>query len=116
MPTWPGAVPDNGLIAGYSERTEDNVARFQPEVGPAKLRRRSSVPTTVLQFSQIMTFVAYDALVTFYQTDLKDGTLSFTRNHPRTGISGTFLFMVPPSLAPASSALAAVSLQLRELV
>lgn len=115
MATWPVAVPDVGLIAGYTERPENNLARFQPEVGPAKLRRRSSIISTILTFSQIMTYTQYDALITFYQTDIKDGSLEFTRNHPRTGVSGTFLFMAPPSSQPASNTLTAVSLQLRQI-
>ena len=115
LPTpWPVGVPESALISGYSEQVEDNVARFQPEVGPAKLRRRTSFSQTVYQFGLIMTTTEYDSLLTFYRTTLKDGTLSFKRKHPRTQVaSKTFLFMKPPTSVPVSATLMSVSLALR---
>lgn len=94
--TWPGTVPEEELAGTFTEEIEDNRATFGPEVGPPKLRRRSSVPTAVLSWEQHLTAAQFAALRTFYETTLQDGVLTFTRTHPRTGASGTFRFTGPP--------------------
>lgn len=96
---WPGTVPTAALYedSSYNESGETNVAETKPQVGPPQRRRRSSVPTKLITFSTLMTFTQWDALVTFYETILFDGTDFFTRPHPRTGSTITCTFETRPS-------------------
>lgn len=99
MPAWPSSVPQDALLSSYGERPQRNVASFQPDTGIAIERRRSSVSTDDIAFEQILDNDEWEALLAFYRDDLKDGTLTFTRNHPRTGDAGvTFKFVEAPVL------------------
>jgi len=95
---WPAAVNTNWLQQGYSEEPENNVAKFQPDVGPEKLRRRTSLPTKLISYNGLYTSDEWDALLTFYSTTLLDGTQQFTVTHQRTGGNGTWMFTAPPKL------------------
>lgn len=114
---WPSNVSQYATINSYSEKPQRNVASFQPEFGPPKERRRSSISVDVLQFRTEMTFAAYDILLAFYRTDLNDGTLEFTRKHPRNlaGADQTFVFTAEPELTAIGPDYGAVSLSLLRL-
>ncbi|MCF2522349.1 hypothetical protein [Bradyrhizobium sp. G127] len=97
---WPIDVPLRTLQSGYSEAPEKNTADFQPEVGPPKTRRRTSISSDVITCSGNFSSEEWDALVAFYRTTLADGSLPFTRAHPRSGLSMTFKFTGdPPKLS-----------------
>lgn len=100
MPAWPSSVPQDALLSSYGERPQRNVASFQPDTGIAIERRRSSVSTDDITFEQILVEAEWEDLLAFYRDDLKDGTLTFTRSHPRTGDAGvTFKFVEAPAFA-----------------
>lgn len=96
---WPATVPQWHLHTSYSERPQRNVASFQPDSGIAIERRRSSVSTDDMAYDLALDSTQYDALLTFYRDTLKDGTLPFTRQHPRTGEDITCKFTEAPALA-----------------
>lgn len=89
---WPAAVNQFVQTQSYGETPDTNVAQFQPEVGAPKLRRRMSISSDSFSFDVWMTGAEYAAWLAFYRTNLADGTLQFTRQHPRTLAIGTFIF------------------------
>jgi hypothetical protein len=127
MPTsinWPSnltqvinAISNSG--GNYAEVPEQNIAEFQPEVGPPKRRRRSGVATIMYDCTMTLSPSAYDTLMTFYTTTLLDGTLTFNRNLPRdpTGSLGTFEFMFtsPPAYKAIDPLYADVAFQMRKM-
>jgi hypothetical protein len=84
---WP-AVNQVVLRASVSEKPERNVRSFQPEFGPPMEGRRTSVSTDVFAFTGRVTSNEWDTLMAWYRDTLKDGSLTFTRNHPRTAAAG----------------------------
>ena len=75
--TWPASLPQQPLV-GAAVPVRDNKITSQTDVGPDKVRRRSTVAggetsyTFALTFEQALTFKG------FYEDDLKDGVLPFT--------------------------------------
>lgn len=117
--TWPGDVPTSALVedSSYDEKGEDNLVRQQPLVGPEQTRRRSYVPSQPIVFSTIMTFDEYDIFIDWYVNTLLNGSLLFTRPHPRkTTETITAQFMdYPASGPPISSSQYQVQIQIRSL-
>lgn len=112
---WPSGVPEWALAGSLSERVEVNVAEFQPEVGPPVRRRRTSVPTTLLSFEQVLTPAQYATLYSWYTSTLKDGSLSFNLTHPRTGTATECVFVSPPEYSEQTLGALRVSYSLRTL-
>lgn len=100
---WPGGVNQNAQVRSYGEAPDDNVARFNPEVGPPKTRRRMSISTDTLSFDLILTSSEYDTFIAFFRSTIIDGTLPFTFTHPRTSVVTTFVFVSPPKLSALSA-------------
>lgn len=96
MATWPATLPDEFLEEGFSETLGDNTVRYQPDVGPPQLRRRATASPRRITGVMRMTAAQVDTHDTFYVTTLKDGSLSFDWNHPRTGAAATFIYSAPP--------------------
>jgi len=88
LATWPVTVTLYLKQSDYRERPERTVDAFQVDHGPALENRATSVPTTVISGTiQCRTAAEYTDLLEFYQDDLRDGILHFTRAHPRTGVA-----------------------------
>lgn len=92
---WPVSVTQNCVRGSYREAPDENVARFQPEVGPSKMRRRMSISSKQIQFESVLSLAECATLDTFWRTTLKDGTLPFTRKNPRNGATETYIFAGP---------------------
>lgn len=114
---WPsGQIPLRALQSSYAEQPENNRLKYEPELGPPKLRRRSTVRADTISFETHMTQAQYDALMTFYTADLENGTLTFTRQHPRTFAADVeFMFSAPPTFAVLGGNLYRVTLSLLKL-
>ena len=95
---WPAWIKQAALQNGYGEEPEVNVASFQPEVGPAKLRRRTSMPNETMTFSYQYDASDWEDLKNFYKGTLSDGTQPFTMTHPRTGTVATWVFTAAPKV------------------
>lgn len=93
---WPAAVPQGYKIDTLNVRLQRNVADFEAEVGPPLGRRRSSLQMEDHSYERDLTETQYAALKSFYKDDLKDGTLQFTRTHPRTGADIVCKFVEAP--------------------
>lgn len=78
---WPPSLPQRPLDS-YSETSGVMVIRTQPDLGPAKQRRRAQRPDTMsLQFN--MSTAQVEILREFVQDTLR-GTIRFGFTHPRT--------------------------------
>lgn len=78
---WPPSLPQRPL-SSYSESTGVMVIRTQPDLGPAKQRRRASRPD-VLNVQFDLSTAQCETLRTFIQDTLR-GTTRFGFTHPRT--------------------------------
>ncbi len=110
METWPSSLPVYPLVNGYSEVADRNVASFQPDIGPTIDRRRSSVASSVINFSLLLSVSEVSTLMTWYRDNLKDGVLPFINMHPRTQSSVIMRFNSAPQISAASYSLFNVSM------
>lgn len=115
MATWPVSLPQNPLFAGYSEGTIDTSIRSSMAVGPAKVRRRISAGPTDINMQFLMTAAQLSDFITFYETTLLSGSLSFTMNHPRTGSSETWRIKKAPRWTKQSPTLYLIPLEMELL-
>lgn len=77
MPSWPASLPQNFLAEGFSIRAPDNLIRSNNDVGPAKLRRRSTSAVTEISGTLRMSEAQWSMFQAFYETDLAYGAVSF---------------------------------------
>ena len=89
---WPATLPQCPVLNGFSEQRQRNVVAFTPDVGPPKMRRRSTASSTLTSVAYRMTKTQLDAFNTFYETTLADGSLPFDWRHPVTGVTYTWVF------------------------
>jgi hypothetical protein len=90
--TWPANIPQCPIQNGFSEQRQPNTVAFTPDVGPPKVRRRS----TAVGVSTAVTFRMTNAeklnFDTFFETTLADGSLPFDWPHPVTKVVYTWCF------------------------
>lgn len=114
MPTWPASLPQCPVLP-VQETPQNNVAAFQPFVGDAKTRRRSTAngamlgATFAILRSQLATFDV------FYGDDLKDGALAFDWRHPVTGVTQSWKFEAPPQKTWVAPTRVLIAVRLRML-
>lgn len=96
MATWPATIPQEPVAGGWDEVPDNNLAKFAPEVGREKRRRRYTGAGSTAQARFSMTDAQYATLLAFYRDDCKDGALPFTWDHPVTGETREWLFDSPP--------------------
>ena len=89
---WPTTLPQCPVLNGFSEQKQPNVASFLPDVGPPKLRRRSTAAGWATDVAFRMTNAQVLTFNTFYETTLFDGTLPFDWAHPITKVNYSWMF------------------------
>lgn len=94
---WPSGLPFFAEHGSWQEGTEPNVSDFQVEVGPAKRRRRTYLPSTRLQFTRIISGTELAMFLDFFEGTLRSGVYNFTAIDPRTGVLTEYQFMQAPS-------------------
>jgi hypothetical protein len=67
------------------------------EVGPPKVRQRSTAGYYSQTYNFQMTKAHLDTLMTFYITTCEGGALDFEYTHPRLATTQNFRFLSPPS-------------------
>jgi len=97
---WPTEL--NGMIldGSYNETPPENSIRTKMDVGPAKVRRRSTSGIRPVSFSLFLTNANVVILDDFYDSTLSSGSETFTFYAPRTKASGTYRFVTRPTYAP----------------
>lgn len=98
---WPVGLTTKALWQdSYAESYADNVIRSPMDVGPAKLRRRTTAAPYPLLMVQQYSTTDVSTFDTFFKTTLAYGSLSFTLTHPRTGGSVEARYTAPPRITP----------------
>lgn len=99
--TWPVTLPTDFDVNGYNEKEPDNSITQKMEVGPSKMRRRSTAKPRPIKGQRVYTNAQVEILSTFYQDTLFSGVLTFDGLlHPRTGATVDWQFVSPPSYVP----------------
>ena len=88
---WPASLPQ-GVVRGVQRNPLPNVVSFGTEVGPGKVRRRSTARVMRISASAVLTAAQAAIFEGFFQNDLQDGALSFSMNDPTDGTTGTWRF------------------------
>lgn len=96
MATWPSTLPQVPLQSGYEEGTIDTTIRSSMDVGPAKVRRRTSAGVRPIKFNFMLTSSELEDLIEFYEDTLMSGAIHFTWDHPRTGVNEKWRFTKAP--------------------
>ena len=99
--SWPISLPDAN-VSGYQETFPDTVIRSTMDVGPDKIRRRTTAAVRKFRLSYDLTRAEVETLNTFYETSVEGGALPFTMKSPRTEDTETFRFMAPPDVSAMS--------------
>lgn len=94
MATWPAGLPQTFSGQGYSESLPEMTIRTSMDVGPDKVRLRSTAAPRVVTGSMRMTTAQLATLETFVKTTTNGGADSFTFPY-RTG-SQTARFLATP--------------------
>ena len=102
MPAWPSDLPQRPLVEGFSETAPTLTVRSPMDVGPAKVRRRVTAGVTQLKCAFRLSTTQRASLLTFWQTTLAGGALSFTWTHPISGAAITCRIVEPPAFTPAA--------------
>lgn len=95
--TWPSGLPDAPRPGGFREVVPRSSVRTQMDVGPAKLRRRSTGNVRFFQCIFELTLAQVATLDTFFITTLTGGSEAYNFDHPRTGATAEYRFLEPPS-------------------
>ena len=103
MADWPATIPWEFLTDGASGGFGDNALRSSMDVGPAKLRRRSTAAPDRFTGDLLITATQYGYIDTFYKTTLGYGALPFDGLHPVTGAAAEMQFLAPPACRPTDS-------------
>lgn len=115
MATWPSTLPQDFIEAEWRESPPDNLIRSSMDVGPDKVRRRSTSNPRPVSARMIMTTAQVATFETFYITTLISGSLTFDIDHPRTETEVEMRFVTPPEYTPAGGGYWWVDMQLEIL-
>lgn len=117
MPSWPATLPAAPLMNGLGMTPQPNVISFGTEVGPGKVRRRSTARVSALAAGLLLTQDQLEDFLAFFRDDLKDGALSFDWTDHVEGDAASFRFLPtdPYRVALAGRALWSVTLNLMRL-
>ena len=85
MPTWPASLPQSMEVEGYQESFPEQRLSSGMEIGPPKVRRRTTAAPTPISGQIVLDATQLATLETFIDSDLAGGALAFDMPHPRTG-------------------------------
>jgi len=95
---WPaGLVNVIPLRDGFEQTSPNNVIRQDMDVGPAKIRARSTAGYRQQKNMIVVTAAELAIFITFYETTLKYGALDFLWDDPITGSEFIYRFVEPPN-------------------
>ena len=113
MNSWPESLPQIPDQSGYSEQPVDDVLRTDTEIGPAKVRARTTATPTNLSLTMALTATQCATFDTFYRANR---ALSWSWKHPRTQVSATFRFRGSPKYGDPDGLYISVSFDVEVLV
>jgi hypothetical protein len=76
--SWPAGLP-GGFLEGTDKQTgEDNLLRSAMDVGPAKVRRRTTAGAGILEGTLMLDQGQFDLFLQFWRTTTRAGALAFS--------------------------------------
>lgn len=102
---WPTGLPSLEIVGRFTLSEADNAIRTTMGIGPAKVRRRTTMAPLPVQMGHPALTAAQAALLSaFYVDTLGSGAVAFTMSDPRPGATGdaTFRFVQPPQFRPSA--------------
>lgn len=90
---WPSLLP-KCQVRGKQRSAAPNVIAFGTEVGPGKVRRRSTARVKRLNGTFLLTRAQVAIFEEFFEDDLQDGALVFEWTDPVTQETGNWRFAV----------------------
>ncbi len=93
---WPPSLPTRLHTNGFTETPPAVVIRTEMEVGPAKVRRRTTAGVRRIRGMMWLTAAQRQTLDDFFVDTLAHGALAFEWQHPITGAAADFRFVAPP--------------------
>lgn len=115
MIDWPPELNGCLLPDGYQESLPDTTIRTQMDVGPPKMRRRSTSAPRLISGTLRLEGSRLDLFEAFYIDTLAGGSLPFNWVSPRTGDPVVAQFGDVPSYSPVSGGIWDVSISLEVL-
>jgi hypothetical protein len=118
MVSWPPTLPQHLLVQGFGQSLPEGRVRSANDVGPPKVRRRSSQNVYIITGQMVMTFDQWADLQTFVNSTTGGGTLPFLFRDPLSKIepkleidftAGTALIQGMPLLVRFGETLPAIS-------
>lgn len=103
--TWPGTIEEKLLIAGFSFEDDSQFIEQPMDVGPPKVRRRSTLAYSSQTCAIIVDATDLATLKTFYNTTLTGGTGTFNFTDPLTSTTQVYRFRKPYTVTPVSGTL-----------
>ena len=89
-------------MQGFSETAPTLAVRSPMDVGPAKVRRRATAGVTQLKCAFRLSAAQRGSLLTFWETTLAAGALSYSWTHPISGAGITCRIVEPPGFTQAA--------------
>lgn len=114
MAAWPGTLPDFFQVDGYTEEGANNLIRSNMDVGPAKVRRRTTANIRSVTGRMWITAAQYTILRDYFEVTQAYGSLTFTMDDAR-GTNRTWRFVKPPRYTPNGPLEWIVQLTLEEM-
>lgn len=98
MAAWPASLPQrpNGA-QGWSEDAPELAIRTQMDVGPDKVRRRTTAGVRTFAMPFALSAAQTETLDSFFLTTTAGGALAFDWLHPRTRVAAQFRFTERPT-------------------
>lgn len=84
MAVWPATLPPAPALGAFSAQRQDNRILSDNELGDQKTRRRFTAVAKDFDWPLTLTAAQKDILSDFIETDLVDGTLTFTIADPES--------------------------------
>lgn len=95
IPVWPITLPTELLQKGYSQSERDIVIKSSMDIGPSKIRRRTTAGVEQVIGNLKLSESQLEDLRDFYTTDLLGGSLRFSWKDPVNLSAKEFRFTSP---------------------
>ena len=93
---WPATLQQSVNQANFQIVKQNTNIRTNVETGPIKSRRRFTNPQIQMTCQIWVPESEFATFETFYDTTLKNGSLTFDFDHPITGTTTEWRFVSPP--------------------